>query len=275
VVSWVRNHFSIKKVGHTGTLDPMATGVIVLCLGAYTRLSSFVTDSQKVYRAVIRFGAKTDTLDADGTITKRSDSLPFDRCEVESALAGFVGPITQVPPMYSAIKMKGRRLYDLARKGVEVERSARQVNISRLDVVAYHWPLLHITVGCSKGTYIRSLADDLGRRLGCGGYLVTLRRTGVGDVALHQCLTMQDLRSFEVSGTISDAFIDPHAVLQDVPSVSLTRQQYEPFLHGNPVSGLSEKLKGTVRVLSLQDELLGIGQMENGVLKPQRVISNR
>ena len=275
VVGWVRNHFSIKKVGHTGTLDPMATGVVVLALNAYTRLSSFVTGSTKRYRAVVRLGAKTDTLDADGTITQRSAVGVPTLETVESALDHFKGKISQIPPMYSAIRVAGRRLYELARKGVEVERAPRDIEIYALDVIAYRWPLLHLDVRCSKGTYIRSLADDIGQLLGCGGFLVTLRRTSVGPVGLDRCLSMKSLRLAEETGSLSESLIAHEVVLHDVPSVSLSADQLKPFSNGNSVEGLNTDTTGTVRVLNLQAELLGVGHVDGGVLKPQRVIHNR
>jgi len=253
----------------------MATGVIVLCLGAYTRLSSFVTSSNKQYRAVIRLGATTDTLDADGTVANRNVSGCVGQSQVDAALADFTGKIAQIPPMYSAIRMEGRRLYELARKGIEVERVPREVEIFSLEQIAYSWPLLHVNVCCSKGTYIRTLADDIGQKLGCGGFLATLRRTTVGYVGLDRCLTMQNLRSLEAPGSLSETTIDQHTVLQDVPAVLLTPDQWGPFSNGNAVSDVSNMSTGTVRVLNQDDELLGIGQMERGVLKPQRVIQNR
>jgi tRNA pseudouridine55 synthase len=271
VVSWVRKHFGIKKAGHTGTLDPMATGVLLLCLGAYTRLSSYITDGDKQYRAVVRLGMTTDSLDADGAITSRSRDIPTDYAQVEAAVAEFRGRIAQVPPMYSAIRIGGRRLYELARKGVEVERPARNVRIHKLDIAVYAPPLLHLDVHCSKGTYIRSLADDIGKRLGCGAHLSTLRRTAVGCVELGQCVAVYELERAEC---ISDVLLNPHAVLSHLSSVCLTEAQQGRFSNGNPVTDILLDVQDIVTVQNSRGILLGLGHIVEGVLKPIRVIQN-
>ncbi len=272
VVGWVRKRFGIKKVGHTGTLDPMATGVLILCLGAYTRFSSHVTGRDKRYRAAVRLGIATDSLDADGAVVARSEDIPTDRAKIEAAVAIFKGEIAQVPPMYSAIRMGGRRLYELARKGVEVEREARPVHIYKLEITSYRPPLLHLDVHCSKGTYIRSLADDIGKRLGCGAHLSELRRTAVGDVALGPCVSPCDL---DRADRLSDALLDPHVVLSDLPSVCLSAAQQARFSHGNPVVGVGTDLQGLAIAQNSRGILLGLGQVAEGVLKPIRVIPNR
>ncbi|MYC14540.1 MAG: tRNA pseudouridine(55) synthase TruB [Gemmatimonadetes bacterium] len=271
VVSWVRKHFGIKKVGHTGTLDPMATGVLPLCLGAYTRLSSYITGGNKQYRAVARLGMTTDSLDADGVVTSRSGDIPADYAQVEAAVAEFRGAIAQVPPMYSAIRIGGRRLYDLARRGVEVERPARNVCVHKLDIVVYAPPLLHLNVHCSKGTYIRSLADDIGKRLGCGAHLSTLRRTAVGRVELGQCVAVYELERAE---SISEVLLNPHAVLSDLSSVCLTEAQQGRFSNGNPVTDILSDVQDIVTVQNSRGILLGLGHIVEGVLKPIRVIQN-
>jgi tRNA pseudouridine55 synthase len=270
VVSWVRKHFGIKKVGHTGTLDPMATGVLPLCLGAYTRLSSYITSGDKKYRAVVRLGMTTDSLDADGVITSRSGDIPVDYAQVETAVAEFRGEIAQVPPMYSAIRIGGRRLYDLARRGVEIERPARNVCVHKLDIAVYAPPLLHLNVHCSKGTYIRSLADDIGKRLGCGAHLSTLRRVAVGRVGLRQCVAVYELERVE---SISDVLLNPHAVF-NLSSVCLTEAQQGRFSNGNSVTGILLDVQDIVTVQNSRGNLLGLGHIVEGVLKPIRVIQN-
>ena len=271
VVSWVRKHFGIKKVGHTGTLDPMATGVLLLCLGAYTRLSSYITDGDKQYRAVVRLGITTDSLDADGVVTSRSGDIPTDYAQVDAAVAEFRGAIAQVPPMYSAIRMGGRRLYELARRGVEIDRPARNVCIHKLDIAVYAPPLLHLNVHCSKGTYIRSLADDIGKRLGCGAHLSTLRRIAVGCVELGQCVSVYELERAEC---IADVLLNPHAVLSNLSSVCLTEAQQGRFLNGNPVTDILLDVQDIVTVQNSRGILLGLGHIVEGILKPIRVIQN-
>lgn len=271
VASWVRKHFGIKKVGHTGTLDPMATGVLPLCLGGYTRLSSYITSSDKQYRAVVRLGVTTDSLDADGVITSRSGNIPTDYAQVEAAVAEFRGAIAQVPPMYSAIRMGGRRLYELARRGIEVERPARNIFVHQLDIAVYAPPLLHLNVHCSKGTYIRSLADDIGKRLGCGAHLSTLRRISVGRVALEQCVAVYELEQAE---RICDVLLNPYAVLSDLASVCLTETQQGRFSNGNPVTYILSDAQDIVIVQNSRGILLGLGHIVEGILKPIRVIQN-
>ena len=165
------------RAGHTGTLDPLATGVLVLCLGSATRLAEYVQDMGKTYRAGVRLGARSDTDDADGAVMPVAGAAAPDRAALEAALRGFLGEIEQVPPAFSAAKVAGRRAYDLARRGQDVALEARRVRVHGIDVLAYDYPRLEVEVRCGKGTYIRSLARDLGERLGCGGYVETLRRT--------------------------------------------------------------------------------------------------
>jgi tRNA pseudouridine55 synthase len=168
------------RVGHTGTLDPLATGVLVVCVGAATRLAEYVQRMAKTYRAGIVLGARSDTDDADGVVTPVAGAVAPTLAEVRAALGAFVGAIDQVPPAFSAAHVTGRRAYDLARRGESVELAPRRVQIHAVDIERYDYPLLELTVRCGKGTYIRSLARDLGVQLGCGGYIAALRRTRVG-----------------------------------------------------------------------------------------------
>jgi tRNA pseudouridine55 synthase len=168
------------KVGHTGTLDPLATGVLVLCLGPATRLAEYVQLMPKTYRSTFLLGHRSDTDDADGTVTPVSVAAPPTLTEVTAALAGFVGEIDQVPPSFSAAKVTGQRAYALARKGADVDLKPRRITVHGIDALSYAWPRLDVEVRCGKGTYIRSLARDLGQRLGCGGLVEVLRRTKVG-----------------------------------------------------------------------------------------------
>jgi tRNA pseudouridine55 synthase len=179
------------RIGHTGTLDPLATGVLVLCVGSATRLTEYVQAMAKTYRAGVLLGARSDTDDADGTVTPAVVAQPPDRAAVVRALAGFVGEIAQVPPAYSAAKVSGRRAYDLARRGLGVSLQARKVRVYAIDLVAYEYPRLEVEVRCGKGTYIRALARDLGDRLGCGALIETLRRTRVGPFQADAALGLE------------------------------------------------------------------------------------
>jgi tRNA pseudouridine55 synthase len=178
------------RVGHTGTLDPLATGVLVLCLGVATRLTEYVQDMAKTYRAGLRLGARSDTDDADGTVTLAEVSHVPERGEITDALGDFAGTIDQVPPSYSAAKVAGRRAYALARRGQAVALQARKITIHAIDVISYEYPRLEIEVRCGKGTYIRSLARDLGDKLGCGALIGTLRRTRVGPFGVEDAVTL-------------------------------------------------------------------------------------
>jgi tRNA pseudouridine55 synthase len=182
------------KLGHTGTLDPLATGVLVLCLGSATRLTEYVQRMAKTYRTTIHLGGVSDTDDADGTITTILLEIAPTREEIDACLSGFLGEIDQVPPAYSAAKVTGQRAYALARAGEEVQLTARRVRIDGIDVLHYQYPLLELEVRCGKGTYIRSLARDAGKRLGCGGYVAVLRRTRVGPFRVEDGLTLDSDR---------------------------------------------------------------------------------
>ena len=178
------------RIGHTGTLDPLATGVLVLCLGAATRLAEYVQRMGKTYRAGLRLGARSDTDDADGAVTPVEAASAPDAAAVAAGLAGLVGAIDQTPPAFSAAKVAGRRAYDLARQGRDVDLQPRKVHIYGIDVLKYEYPWLDLEVRCGKGTYIRSLARDLGERLGCGGLVQTLRRTRVGPFAAEDAVPL-------------------------------------------------------------------------------------
>jgi tRNA pseudouridine55 synthase len=178
------------RIGHTGTLDPLAAGVLVLCVGSATRLTEYIQDMGKTYRAGVRLGARSDTDDADGCVTPVDVSAPPELDAVRVRLDEFLGPIRQVPPAFSAAKVTGRRAYDMARRGEEVALAARTVRIDGIDVLAYAWPRLELEVRCGKGTYIRSLARDLGERLGCGGLIETLRRTRVGPFTIDDAIPL-------------------------------------------------------------------------------------
>lgn len=178
------------RIGHTGTLDPLATGVLVLCLGVATRLTEYVQRMAKTYRSEFRLGARSDTDDADGTVTPYPEAAVPSEAEVRACLAGFVGETDQVPPAYSAAKITGRRAYHLARQGADVALAPRPVQIYAIDLIAFAYPRVEVEVHCGKGTYIRSLARDLGERLGCGGLVQTLRRTCVGPFAADAALSL-------------------------------------------------------------------------------------
>ncbi len=193
IVDIVRRTFKIKKVGHAGTLDPMATGVLVILTGKCTKESGKFSNDDKEYEGELTLGATSDTEDAEGVITDSGKSIDPDPVRIKEAFDAFLGPIEQVPSAYSAVKYKGKKLYELARKGISVEIEPRKITISRLDISDISIPKVKFRVTCSKGTYIRKLAADIGQRLGCGAYLSALRRTRSGNFTIDQAITLDQL----------------------------------------------------------------------------------
>jgi len=191
VVAKIRGKLQVKKVGHTGTLDPMATGVLVLCLGKATKLAQTMTGYDKEYIGEITFGSTSNTDDAEGILVENKDAKEASKEEIEAMLENYRGEIEQVPPQFSAKKIKGKRAYAMARKGQKVELAPVKITIHELELLDYNWPTLKIRVLSSKGTYIRSLARDMGKELGCGGYLSALVRTKVGDFTLKETTTIE------------------------------------------------------------------------------------
>lgn len=219
-----------EKAGHTGTLDPLACGLLPLCFGAATKFSQVSLDADKAYRATLKLGQTTTTADAEGEVL-RERPVEVDDAAVAAAVGRFVGPIEQVPPMHSALKKDGRALYDYARAGIDVERAPRRITIHALDIVARHDDLLTIDVRCSKGTYVRTLAEDIGEALGCGAHLAALRRTGSGPLTVAQAVTLEALA--ELPEPRRDALLLPADVLlADWPQVKLNEDDAGRFLSG-------------------------------------------
>jgi tRNA pseudouridine55 synthase len=242
VVNRVRRATKIRQVGHAGTLDPMATGVLVVCLAQATRVSEYLLGHNKTYRATIRLGVETNTYDADGEVVATHD-VPVDRAAVERALTQFIGEIQQVPPMYSAIKRDGQKLYELARQGIEIERAARSVIVHSIDLRDYQAPDAAINVQCSAGTYIRSIAHDLGAALGTGGHLIDLRRTAAGPFTIDQAIPLD---AFETAAREDrwETLLRPiDEALNDWPLVVIAEADRQRALKGAPI--FSIKLAGT------------------------------
>jgi tRNA pseudouridine55 synthase len=244
VVARVRRLAGQRRVGHGGTLDPPATGVLVLALGRATRLLPFLPTEPKRYRARIAFGAETDTLDAAGTVTATADAGAVDEAGLRAALAGFVGPQEQVPPMVSAIKVAGERLYAKARRGEEVERAPRPIVVHALELLPGERPLATVEVVCSGGTYVRSLAADLGRALGTLAHLDSLRRTAVGRFTEADAHTLEDLAT---PGRLAAAVLDPAAAMASTATRALTPAEaaalatgrtLDPTGRGDPVAAV-------------------------------------
>ncbi|MBN8449523.1 MAG: tRNA pseudouridine(55) synthase TruB [Candidatus Accumulibacter sp.] len=263
-----RRLFSAAKAGHTGTLDPLASGLLPLCFGEATKFSTDLLAADKTYETELLFGVRTDTGDADGTVVMRCP-VDFGLAELEATLPRFRGPIRQVPPMYSALKRDGKPLYELARQGIEVEREAREVIIHELRLLDFSGDRCRLRISCSKGTYIRSLAEDLGATLACGAHLTALRRVAVGPLQIADAVTLDHLAAIAEEDRTA-WLLAPDALLQSLPAVYLEELAGCRFVHGNPVS--SDAVPGRCRVYS-ENRLLGLGEVDGqGNLQPRRVI---
>ncbi|SDH62671.1 tRNA pseudouridine55 synthase [Paraburkholderia steynii] len=265
-----------KKAGHTGTLDPLASGLLPLCFGEATKFSQDLLEADKTYEATMRLGIRTATGDAEGEAIETRD-VTCDQGAVERALAQFRGEIVQVPPMYSALKRDGKPLYEYARAGQTVEREGRQVTIHALELLACALPDVTFRVTCSKGTYVRTLAEDIGEALGCGAHLVMLRRTGVGALTLANSVTLDALS--DALPDERDAWLQPvDALLSTFPSVQLDAEATRRFLHGQRLRLADLSVDESVlhatrtRVYASEGKLLGVARVGEGVLAPERLI---
>ncbi|RKH43498.1 tRNA pseudouridine(55) synthase TruB [Corallococcus llansteffanensis] len=268
VVRQVRSLLKVKKAGHTGTLDPMATGVLPVCLGEATKVAGYITEGDKAYDAVVRLGVETDTQDAQGKPTAEAPVPPLTAALLESVLAPFRGTFEQVPPMYSAVKIAGKRLYELARAGEEVERASRTVTVHELVLRDFSADRLTLSVRCSKGFYVRTLAFDLGRALGCGAHLEALRRTASGPFTLARALPLGDLASLSREA-VAGRLVSLAESLTDLPSVRVGAEDARRVSHGVPVE--VAPLPGKVRVLGPDDALLAMAEVVGGRLRYLRV----
>ena len=259
----------IRKAGHTGALDPMATGLLPLCFGQATKISAFLLDADKRYRAEIALGAETDTGDAEGTVTDSRPIGDYTPEQIESVLASFRGPINQVPPMYSALKHRGKRLHELARAGIEVERKPRSVVIHSLQLLGRHPDRLRVSVDCSKGTYIRSLAVDIGRSLGCGAHLTALRREGSGPFSLSQAVALPALEEMDRSEA-RGLLLPPDAALPHWPRMEVGPEAAQDVRHGRAVP-TDRAPEPQVRIYA-GARFLGLGRIDSGgVLRVRRL----
>lgn len=278
VVAKVRGLARQKKVGHAGTLDPMATGLLVLGLGRATRLLRFVQEAPKEYVATARLGVATDSLDADGAVLSR-EPMPIDVEDVAAVTSRFVGQIHQIPPMVSARKVGGRRLYEMAREGVEVEREARPVTIHALDILDYapsDYPELTFRVRCSKGTYVRTLADDIAQSLGGRAHLTALRRTANGSLTVEEAHSLDALADAADRERFAEALVPPAAGLPDLASVTLADAAGGAVRNGVsfPVSALGEAAPdaGLVRMLDGSGRLLAVYDIEGAQARAEVVL---
>lgn len=269
-----RRLLGVKKAGHAGTLDPMATGVLPILVGSATRMLEFLPDSRKRYTAALRFGAVSDTLDVWGQVQETGGALP-DRAEAEQALGAFRGEIWQVPPMTSALKKDGRRLYELARQGIEVARDPRPVTVYALDLVDFDGAAGTAVLDCvcSKGTYIRTLCDDLGRALGCGAVMTGLRRTMAAGFTLAQALPLEQAREEAAAGTLTARLIPVEQALAAYPALTVSAGQAVRFRNGGALAldRLTTCPTGLTRVLAPDGAFLGLGRPQGEELAVARL----
>jgi tRNA pseudouridine55 synthase len=272
VVRQVRSLLKVKKVGHTGTLDPMATGVLPICLGEATKVAGFITEGDKAYEATVRLGVETDTQDAEGKVVAEAPVPPLTAALLESALGKFRGTFEQVPPMYSAVKVDGKRLYELARAGEEVERAGRQVTVYELTLRDFSSNTLRFSVRCSKGFFVRTLAYDIGRALGCGAHLEALRRTMSGPFTLAQALPLADLPEMaQAREPVVRRLLSISDALSDMPFVRVSAADAARVSHGVPLE--APPVPGRVRVLGPDGKLLAVAEVVKGRLSYLRVLA--
>nr|WP_203594750.1 tRNA pseudouridine(55) synthase TruB [Wenzhouxiangella limi] len=265
-----KHALGMRKAGHTGTLDPLASGLLVLCFGEATKVAGYLLDGDKTYRAEVRLGVTTETDDAEGAVVESRPVPVLDEEAVERALAGFRGAIEQVPPMYSALKRDGERLYQLARRGETVERPARAVTVHDLVLLSRKDDRIELRVRCSKGTYIRSLARDLGEQLGCGAHLSALRRTHSEPFDIADAVDLEALLAMD-SADARARLKPPDQALLQLPAIELDPDQAARVLNGQRLAGLATAAEGLVRLYAPQG-FIGIGQSDGrGALQPKRL----
>jgi tRNA pseudouridine55 synthase len=253
----------VRKAGHTGTLDPMATGLLLVCINRATRIASYFSSLDKEYRAVMKLGETTDTQDAYGKIISKSDAVNIGRLVIKDTLESFKGSIQQMPPMHSALKHKGQPLYKLARKGIEVERKPREVTIYDISLINIDLPYVTFHVACSKGTYIRTLCDDIGRKLGIGAHLFALERTAIGAFHIEDSLSFDELRSADADKPGARGIYTMDEALSWIPELKIDDVTLQAVKHGKPIriADLPDAYGRTesVRIKSSDGSLLAIG----------------
>lgn len=273
----VKRLFDAQKAGHTGSLDPLATGLLPICLGEATKVSAYLLDADKHYRFTVRFGERTDSGDADGEIIERRTPGPLDRTMIERALAGFVGEIEQVPPMYSAIKRDGRPLYEYARRGESVEREGRPTQIHDLQLIAIDGCDVELAVHCAKGTYVRTLAEDIGAALGCGGHVIALRRTGTGPFVDPEMVTLEQLREAaeRAGSTALDGWLEStDTALAEWPRVEVAPGIAEFLRQGQAVQVPKAPAHGVLRLYETGGGFIGMGHIQDdGRVAPKRLMN--
>ncbi len=271
-VTQIKRTLRLKKAGHAGTLDPMATGVLLVCTGEATKIARFLSDLDKEYAATVKFGEKTDTYDAEGEIIERHEGFFFEKRDIEKVLGQFSGRIEQTPPMYSAVKIGGQPLYKLARKGVTVERAKRTVTVHTIEISGFNLPFMNLKISCSKGTYIRSLCNEIGEVLGVGAHVVELRRTRIGEFRVEDSVTLDELKEAGADHA-RKAYIISKA-LNHLGRLRLSDEQFVRAREGLPFifyeAGI---LPGDfVRLEGPSGDLFAIGRADDAVMRIERML---
>ena len=274
IMQKVKRVFQANKAGHTGALDPLATGMLPICLGEATKFSQFLLDADKRYVVTAKLGERTDTSDAEGQVVE-TRSVNVETSQILTALEQFRGDILQVPTMFSALKHNGKPLYEYARAGITVEREARPITIFELNFIEYQTPFLTLEVHCSKGTYVRTLVDDLGEVLGCGAHVTVLRRTAVADYPAEKMMTWDALQALAEQGDLDQHLLPIDTAVSKLPALKLNAEQSKGIGFGQRVKFANEaKLRGQVRLFSDKNIFLGVALIDdNNVIRPQRLIT--
>lgn len=271
VIASLRRLLHLRRIGHCGTLDPLASGVLVVCLGRYTRLNRWLSGADKEYEAEICLGAVSATGDAEGPIRPQANYRPPDAQSVAQALRDFTGALDQVPPPHSAVKVAGVRSYKRARRGDEVVLKPRRVHVHTMELLGYDFPKLGLKIHCSAGTYIRSLAADLGRVLGTGAYLAKLRRLRAGGLGLDQARTLDQIASLSRAGQIEKALVHPRLALSELAAIELNEDTLVDFAHGRAIEYPAGP-RAVCAVFDAAETLVGLARWEKGALRPVCVL---
>lgn len=276
VVNKTRRILQEKKIGHTGTLDPLATGVLVLCIGKATRIVRYLESDDKAYIAELRLGVTTDTLDSQGKVLDTREYTPPSLERIKEVLADFLGEIRQRPPAFSALKVSGVPSYRLARQGSSPKHDERTVTIRSIDLIDFQDPLVKFSVHCSKGTYVRTLCADIGERLGMGAHLASLIRTRAGRFTLEQAISLEQLAEMTAGGSVASALISPEQALQELLSVTVDRAAADRIAHGSslevPSGDLPDGATNPIRILGHDGQLLAVARVRDKLLQPETVL---
>ena len=267
--------FKANKAGHTGSLDPLASGVLPICFGEATKFSNYLLEASKTYRALCQLGKTTSTGDAEGEITSHSP-VRVAAQDIQRVINQFIGKVDQIPPMYSAVKHRGQRLYKLARKGEEVERKSRQIEIYSLEMIDFKDNVIEIDVHCSKGTYIRTLAEDIGKTLGCGAYIAKLERTGVQPFWKNDCYGLDALRAISEQGmnSLDRCLLPVNSVLTDLPELIVSCSAANYLKQGQAVQINHAPLSGLLSLVTENGQFIGVGQVDSdGKISPKRLMN--